>query len=156
MHQPRQNNAPEENLRGVQLVKKHACGGFFDECCTVYLRAYGSPGGKRRATAILLNPLLRKGSETTGRVSKANRGVRIARRATAAPKPEVSRRLNLGRNTRRWFRIDNRRAAARPYLWDFFDSLTGSAKLRGLFCCAAFHKTPGSLRAVGGHPIHSG
>ena len=31
-----------------QLVKKHACGGFFDDFCTVCLGAYGSPGGKRR------------------------------------------------------------------------------------------------------------
>ena len=31
-----------------QFVKKHACGGFFDEFCTVCLGAYGSPGGKRR------------------------------------------------------------------------------------------------------------
>ena len=33
---------------GSQLVKKHAYGGFFDEFCTVYLRTFGSPGGKRR------------------------------------------------------------------------------------------------------------
>ena len=30
-----------------QLVKKHACGGFFDDFCTVCLGAYGSPGGNR-------------------------------------------------------------------------------------------------------------
>ena len=32
----------------VQLVKKLACGDFFDDFCTVCLGAYGSPGGKRR------------------------------------------------------------------------------------------------------------
>ena len=31
-----------------QVVKKHACGGFFDELCTICLRAYGSPDDKRR------------------------------------------------------------------------------------------------------------
>ncbi len=31
----------------AQVVEKHAFGGFFDEVCTVCLRAYGSPGGKR-------------------------------------------------------------------------------------------------------------
>ena len=31
--------------------------------------------------------------------------------------------LYLTPSTRRWFRIDNRRAAALRYLWDFFDSL---------------------------------
>ena len=30
-----------------QLVKKLACGDFFDDFCTVCLGAYGSPGGKR-------------------------------------------------------------------------------------------------------------
>ena len=35
-------------MQQPQVVKKHACGGFFDEFCTVCLRAYGSPGGKRR------------------------------------------------------------------------------------------------------------
>jgi len=30
------------------LVKKHACGVFFDDFCTVCLGAYGSPGGKWR------------------------------------------------------------------------------------------------------------
>jgi len=30
-----------------QLVKKHAYGGFFDDYCTVRLRAYGSPGGEQ-------------------------------------------------------------------------------------------------------------
>ncbi|MBR4067387.1 MAG: hypothetical protein IKK08_02025, partial [Clostridia bacterium] len=43
--------------------------------------------------------------------------------APAVPKPKADHRSALGRNARRWFRIDNRRAAARPYLWDFFDSL---------------------------------
>jgi len=32
----------------AQFVKKLAYGDFFDEFCTVCLRAYGSPGGKRR------------------------------------------------------------------------------------------------------------
>jgi hypothetical protein len=36
------------NCGSFQLVKKHACGGFFDDFCTVCLGAYGSPGGKRR------------------------------------------------------------------------------------------------------------
>ena len=31
----------------AQLVKKLACGDFFDDFCTVCLGAYGSPGGKR-------------------------------------------------------------------------------------------------------------
>ena len=31
-----------------QLVKKLAFGDFFDDNYTVCLRAYGSPGGKRR------------------------------------------------------------------------------------------------------------
>ena len=35
-------------IQPLQLVKKHACGGFFDDFCTVCLGAYGSPGGKRR------------------------------------------------------------------------------------------------------------
>jgi len=62
-----------------QFVKKLAYGDFLDDFCTVCLGAYGSPGGKRRAAAFLLNPLLRKGSETTGRVNAVNRGVRTAR-----------------------------------------------------------------------------
>jgi len=33
---------------GRQVVKKLAFGDFFDEACTVCLRAFGSPGGKRR------------------------------------------------------------------------------------------------------------
>ena len=40
--------AEELFCNGLQLVKKHACGGFFDDFCTVCLGAYGSPGGKRR------------------------------------------------------------------------------------------------------------
>ena len=55
--------------RCLQVVKKHACGGFFDDFCTVCLGAYGSPGGKRRAAAILSKPMLRKGSETTAHVA---------------------------------------------------------------------------------------
>ena len=54
---------------GVQFVKKHAYGGFFDDFCTVCLGAYGSPGGKRRAAAFLLNPLLRKGSVSAAHVA---------------------------------------------------------------------------------------
>ena len=61
--------------------------------CTVCLGAYGSPGGKRRATAFFWNPLLRKGSETTGRVSEANRGSRTAQSApqSRSPKPTEGR-----------------------------------------------------------------
>ena len=75
----------------------------------------------RRAANGDRNPLLRKGSETTGRVSKANRGVRTAQSASATPKPKTDRRLGLGRNARRWFRISNQRAAALRYLQGFFN-----------------------------------
>ena len=34
--------------RGLQLVREHACGGFFDEFCTVCPGVYGSPSGKQR------------------------------------------------------------------------------------------------------------
>ena len=61
-------------LSAFQLVKKHACGGFFDDICTVCLGA-SAP----RAANGDRNPLLRKGSETTGRVNAVNRGVRTAR-----------------------------------------------------------------------------
>ena len=88
-------NASEGMLSfgALLLVKKLACGDFFDDFCTVCLGAYGSPGGKRRAAAILSNPLLRKDSETTGRVSEANRGSRTAQSApqSRSPKPTEGR-----------------------------------------------------------------
>ena len=49
---------------------------------------------------------------------------------TAEPKPKTDRRSGLGRNTCCWFRIDNRRAAALRYLWDFFGSLNRPAFFR--------------------------
>ncbi len=43
---------------------------------------------------------------------------------SAEPKPKADRRLGLGRNTCRWFRIGNQRAAALRYLQEF-DELAG-------------------------------
>jgi len=83
----------------AQIVEKHAFGGFFNE-----LAPFAYEPSARRAANGDRNPLLRKGSETTGRVSKANRGVRTAQSAPAAPKPKTDRRLGLGRNARRRFR----------------------------------------------------
>ena len=77
----------------LQVVKKHACGGFFDEFCTVCLGAFGSPGGKQE--------------------SLATQGFRNRRR----PKPD--RRLGLGL---RRFRFGNQRAAALQYLQGFRQS----------------------------------
>ena len=82
-----------------KIVEKHAFGGFFNE-----LAPFAYEPSARRAANGDRNPLLRKGSETTGRVSKANRGVRTAQSAPAAPKPKTDRRLGLGRNARRRFR----------------------------------------------------
>ncbi|MBO5501624.1 MAG: hypothetical protein J6A48_06325, partial [Clostridia bacterium] len=42
--QPEKSSLPFHTGGSFQLVKKHACGGFFDEYCTICLRAYGSPG----------------------------------------------------------------------------------------------------------------
>ena len=82
-----------------QIVEKHAYGGFFNEFAPF---AY-EPSARRAANGDR-KPLLRKGSETAGRVSKANRGVRTAQSASATPKPKTDRRLGLGRNARRRFR----------------------------------------------------
>jgi len=92
--------------------------------------------------------LLRKGSETTGRVSEANRGARTARSAPTVPKPKTNRRLGLGRNTCRWFRIGNQRAAALRYLWDFFDSLN-----RGVLPSDTLLLTYGALLFLSDHPF---
>ena len=62
--------------------------------------------------------MLRKGSETTRR-------------------SKTDRRLGLGRNARRWFRIGNQRAAALRYLWGFFDILLEHAGV--LLFCALIH-----------------
>ena len=67
-----------------QVVKKHAAAAFL----TSYAPFAYEPTA-RRATSGDRNPLLRKGSETTGRVHVANRGARTARSApqSRSPKP---------------------------------------------------------------------
>ena len=120
--------APVIDTGAAQFVKKHAYGGFFDEFAPF---AY-EPSARRAANGDR-NPLLRKGSETTGRVSEANRGARTAQSAPAEPKPKPNQRLGLGRNTCRWFRFGNWRAAALQYLHGFFDSQRGHGICRGLW-----------------------
>ena len=99
------------NLYQSRIAEKHAYGGFCNECATFSYEPMA-----RRAANGGGNPLLCKGSETTGRVSEANRGERTARSVAATPKPKADRRLDLGRNARRRFRIDSQRAAALRYL----------------------------------------
>ena len=100
------------NCRMPQVVKKHAYGGFFDEICTVCLRAFGSPGGKQESLAAQGFRNRRKGER-----SEPRREDSAKRSAETKPKPD--RRLGLGRNICRQKRIGNQRAAALRYLQGF-------------------------------------
>ena len=99
---------------GFQFVKKHAS--FSDELCTVCLGAFGSQGGKQESLATQGFRNHRKGERSEPRREDS------AKRS-AEPKPKPDRRLGLGRNTCRCFRIGNQRAAALRYLWGFIDIL---------------------------------
>ncbi|MBQ8149164.1 MAG: hypothetical protein IJ041_01485, partial [Clostridia bacterium] len=66
---------------------------------------------------------------------------------TAEPKPKTDRRSGLGRNTRRWFRIGNRRAAALRYLWGFFNSLSRSRR------CGFLHAENKLVRSLSFLPV---